>query len=93
MEESASQIFLQLATGAVGGTIVRMAFSKPKLSRALSLIVGAIGGAIGCLTLEASGWAGVHLVSDLASSTLGGAFLVLLFAGCSKIWRRKQNMD
>lgn len=77
MEESASQIFLQLTTGAIGGIVVALLLEKFSLGKMFNPIVGAAGGAIGCGVLVTLGWAGFHFITDYASSTLGGASLVL----------------
>jgi len=90
MEESASQIFLQLATGAVGGSVVGMLFERLSLGLIVNAVAGAIGGAVGCLTLEFSGLAGVHLVTDLASSTMGGAVFVAALGVAKSSWIRNR---
>lgn len=78
MEESASQIFLQLTTGALGGIAVALLLENFSLGKAINPIVGAAGGALGCGVLVTLGWAGNHFITDYGSSTLGGAALVLI---------------
>ena len=88
MEETPLQIFLQLATGAAGGIAVGMLFNALSIGRVANPIIGAVGGAVGCIALVTFGWAGVHPISDLASSTLGGAILVLAIGTAIKAIHR-----